>query len=1079
MPRRDDLHTILVLGSGPIVIGQAGEFDYSGTQACAALREEGYRVVLVNSNPATIMTDPSTADRTYVEPLDVDAVERVIAAERPDALLPTLGGQTALNLAMALHNAGILERYGVEMIGADAAAIHRAEDREAFRQTMERVGLTVPASAVVTDHAEGMAAAERLGFPVILRPGFTMGGEGGGVARDPADLAERLTRALEASPIGQVLLEQSVLGWGEFELEVVRDRADNAVIICSIENVDPMGVHTGDSVTVAPAMTLSDPELQALRDAALLVIRAVGVETGGSNVQFAMNRATGEIVVIEMNPRVSRSSALASKATGFPIAKIAARLAVGYTLDELPNDITRVTPASFEPTLDYVAVKVPRFAFEKLRGASAELTTHMKSVGEVLALGRTFGEAFGKAMSARELDVKPTVPESLDQALRLMATPTWDRFDVMLWAARHGADAATLHRHSDVDPWFCAQFVDLANARNAVAGELEALDAPALRRARRAGLTDRDIAAATGSTELAVGTRRRALGVTPTYHAVDTCAAEFAALTPYYYSAFDTVSEAGVDERERIIVLGSGPNRIGQGIEFDYCCVHAVRTARELGYSAVMVNCNPETVSTDHGVSDRLYLEPVTLDAVLDICALERPKGVIAQFGGQTPLRLAATLAAEGVPLLGTPPEAIDLAEDRGRFGDLLNRLGLEAPPWRVAANAEDTLAAAAEVGYPVLLRPSYVLGGRAMAICDGPDDVRAYLERERPEGVVLVDRFLENATELDVDALCDGTSCWTAAVMEHVEAAGVHSGDSACVLPPQETGPRIVGELEERTAAIAQGVGAVGLINVQYAVQNGRIYVLEANPRASRTVPFVAKATGVPLVRHAVRLMLGDRLADLDLPRRTPAGQIAVKEAVLPFNRFLGADPVLGPEMRATGEVMGVAGSMSAAFAKAQRGAGAALPRTGTAVVSCRDRDKPRAVALAARLVEGGLRVAATGGTAVALRAAGVPVMEVRKLSEGSPNIAELIGGGEVTLVINTPSGGGARSDGEAIRLAAIRAGIPGLTTIEAAEAAAAAVHADGEDDREPLALQDLGASEAPRVIRPAATGAESALPG
>ncbi|MCB0872409.1 MAG: carbamoyl-phosphate synthase large subunit [Actinobacteria bacterium] len=1073
MPRRDDLKTILVLGSGPIVIGQAGEFDYSGTQACTVLREEGYRVVLVNSNPATIMTDPSTADRTYVEPLDVAAVERVIEKERPDALLPTLGGQTALNLAMELSKAGILERYGVEMIGADAEAIHRAEDREAFRQTMEAIGLKVPASEVVTDIERGMAVAEDLGFPVILRPGFTLGGEGGGVAVDPDDLRDRLRRALDASPIGQVLLEQSVLGWGEFELEVVRDRNDNAVIICSIENLDPMGVHTGDSVTVAPAMTLNDEELQALRDASLAVIRAVGVETGGSNVQFAVNRETGEIVVIEMNPRVSRSSALASKATGFPIAKIAARLAVGYTLDELPNDITRVTPASFEPTLDYVAVKVPRFAFEKLPGASDELTTHMKSVGEVLALGRTFGEAFGKAMSARELDISPRIPVDRDEALRWMARPTWDRFDVIRWAARDGATATELSEASSIDPWFCDQIAALEAAAADLGGDLEALDADRLRSARRAGLTDRDIARATGTSEYEVGVRRRSLGVRPTYHAVDTCAAEFAALTPYYYSAFDTVSEAAEDDRERIIVLGSGPNRIGQGIEFDYCCVHAVTTARELGYSAVMVNCNPETVSTDHGISDRLYMEPVTLDAVLDICHLEQPRGVIAQFGGQTPLRLASTLAQEGVRLLGTPPDAIDLAEDRGRFGALLRDLGLEAPPWRVATTPEDVLAAAADVGYPVLLRPSYVLGGRAMAICDSPTHVEEYLARERPEGVVLVDRFLEGAVELDVDALSDGTNTWTAAIMEHVEEAGVHSGDSACVLPPQFTGPRIISELEEHTAAIAGGIGAVGLINVQYALLDGRIYVLEANPRASRTVPFVAKATGVPLVRHAVRVMLGESLSDLDLPDRTRMGHIAVKEAVLPFNRFLGADPVLGPEMRATGEVMGVAGSLSAAFAKAQRGAGARLPREGAVVISCRDEDKPEAVAVAAQLVRAGLKVIATEGTARAIDAAGVEVETVNKLSEaGGPDIVDLLGAGRVDLVINTPSGRGARSDGAAIRVAAIRAGIPCLTTIEAAAAAARAIRAEAEDALAPLALQDLGASVGARIIGAGAGG-------
>jgi len=1054
MPRRDDISTILVLGSGPIIIGQAGEFDYSGTQACRALREEGYRVILVNSNPATIMTDPSVADRTYIEPLDVIAIERVIQRERPDALLPTLGGQTALNLAMELHHAGILEREGVELIGANADAIHRAEDREAFRTTMAEAGLEMAESVVVTDIAAGLAAAQEIGFPVILRPGFTLGGEGGGVAYDDVDLRDRLKRALDASPIGQVLLEQSVLGWGEFELEVVRDRNDNAVIICSIENVDPMGVHTGDSVTVAPAMTLTDAELQTLRDAALTVIRAVGVETGGSNVQFALNRDTGQVLVIEMNPRVSRSSALASKATGFPIAKIAARLAVGYTLDELPNDITQVTPASFEPTLDYIAVKVPRFAFEKVPGASDELTTHMKSVGEVLSIGRTFAEAFGKAMSARELDVKPAIPDTVDEALVQIRRATWDRFDVMLWAAGLGASADDLSRASLVHPWFCDQIVALARAQRGIGGRLEDLDADALRAARRAGATDRMIAAATGSTELEVGIARRALDVTPTYHAVDTCAAEFAAQTPYYYSAFDTESEAPVIDGQSIIVLGSGPNRIGQGVEFDYCCVHAVTSARELGYTSVMINCNPETVSTDHGVSDRLYMEPVTLDSVLDICAIEKPLGVITQLGGQTPLRLAQTLADHGVPILGTSPESIDLAEDRGRFGDLLDRLGLSAPPWKIATSPDQVEHIAAELGYPVLVRPSYVLGGRAMAICDSPEDVRAYLRRERPDGIILVDRFLDGAVEFDVDALCDGKTTWTAAVMEHVEAAGIHSGDSACVLPPQQADPQVVAELEAQTAAIARELGVIGLINVQFALCGDEIFVIEANPRASRTVPFVAKATGVPLVRHALRLMLGETIGDLDLPTERPSSQVAVKEAVLPFSRFTGSDPLLGPEMRATGEVMGLAPTFGAAFAKAQRGAGMPLPRSGTVFISTRDADKPRAIRLAADLAAHGLEICATGGTARALSGAGVTVETVRKVSQGPDNIADAILAGRIAMVVNTPSGGGDRTDGAAIRHAAIRAGIPCITTMEAAEAAVTAL---GTDDVEPVALQDI----------------------
>ena len=1069
MPPRRDIGAVLVLGSGPIVIGQAGEFDYSGTQGCTALRADGYRVVLVNSNPATIMTDPQVADRTYIEPLDVEAVEAVIARERPDALLPTLGGQTALNLAMELGEAGVLARYGVELIGADADAIRRAEDRDAFRECMAAAGLATPPSRVVSDLAGGRAAAAELGFPLILRPGYTLGGEGGGVAGDAVELEERLAAALDASPIRQVLVERSVIGWGEFELEVIRDRADNAIVVCSIENLDPMGVHTGDSVTVAPAMTLTDGELQRMRDASLAVIRAVGVATGGANVQFALNRDSGELYVIEMNPRVSRSSALASKATGYPIAKIAARLAVGWTLDEIPNDITAVTPASFEPALDYVAVKAPRFAFEKVPAATSELTTHMKSVGEVLALGRTFGEAMGKALAGRELDVSPEPPASVEEALERLRAPSWDRYDVALWALREGAGPAAVAAATGVHPWFCEELASLAAARADAVGPLGALGAEELRRARRAGLTDRDIAEATGADELEVGRRRRRLGVIPTYRAVDTCAGEFAALTPYYYGAFESEGELAADERPSIVVLGSGPNRIGQGVEFDYCCVHAARAARELGYAAVMVNCNPETVSTDHGVSDRLYLEPVTLDSVLDICAAERPLGVIAQLGGQTPLRLAGPLVEEGVPVLGTPPETIDLAEDRGRFGRLLDELGLLAPPWTVAAEPGEALAAAAEVGYPVLVRPSYVLGGRAMAVCDDPEDVRAYLRREAPRGPLLVDRFLEGARELDVDALSDGRDCWTAAVMEHIEAAGIHSGDSACVLPPQGTSPGLVAELERQTAALAQGLGVVGLLNVQYAIRGDEVYVIEANPRASRTVPFVAKATGIPLVHHAVRLMLGEQVGALGLPERTPSRQVAVKEAVLPFPRFPGEDPVLGPEMRATGEAMGIGPTFAAAFAKAQRGAGEALPGSGVAFLSARDADKPRMIGVARGLAGAGLGLVATAGTAAALAAGGLEVDEVAKVSEGSPHVVDLIAAGAVALVVNTPSGPGARPDGALIRRAAVRAGIPCITTIEAAEVAVTAIAA-GRDGSGPVALQDLAPGPTDRRHGPAA---------
>ena len=1053
MPRRDDLNTILVLGSGPIVIGQAGEFDYSGTQGCRALKDEGYRIVLVNSNPATIMTDPGIADRTYVEPLDVDAVEQIIAIEKPDAILPTLGGQTALNLAIDLAEAGVLDKYGVELIGADVQVIRTAEDRDLFKERMREVGIPVLESVIATTPEEARAAAETLGYPIILRPAFTLGGEGGGVAMTPDDLDAVVTNALAASPISQVLMERSVTGWDEIELEVVRDRNDNAVIVCTIENLDPMGVHTGDSVTVAPAMTLDDHEQQLLRDAAIEVVRAVGVETGGANVQFALNRETGDMVVIEMNPRVSRSSALASKATGFPIARIAARLAIGYTLDELPNDITQVTPASFEPTLDYVALKVPRFAFEKLTEDRVPLSTYMQSVGEVLALGRTFAEAFGKALSARELDARMDDPASVAEALERLKKPSWDRFDLMVWAARNGATAEDLHGATGVHRWFTNEIVAFATAGDALGTDP---DGAALMDARRAGLTDRDIGAAIGETEAQVGARRRAAGVRPSYRAVDTCAAEFAALTPYYYATYGTETEAPPLDRPSVVVLGSGPNRIGQGIEFDYCCVHAAMTAQELGYAAIMVNCNPETVSTDHGISDRLYMEPVTLDAVLDICDAEKPMGVIAQLGGQTPLRLAAPLKAAGVNVLGTSPEAIDMAEDRGRFGALLGDLGLKAPPWAMAEGEADLLAAAEQVGYPALVRPSYVLGGRAMAIVSGPEELKAWMVKEKPQGLVMVDRFLAGATEIDVDSLCDGENTWIAGVMEHVEEAGVHSGDSACVLPPQGIGDDAVADVKRQATMLAEAIGVKGLLNVQFALRDGTAYVIEANPRASRTVPFVAKARGIPVVNYAVRLMLGETIADLDLPASDAMSHVAVKEAVLPFSRFPWADPVLGPEMRSTGEVMGIGATFTEAFAKAQRGARQALPRSGTVFLSVRDEDKPRLADLARAIIDAGFDIVATGGSARIVAEAGLPVREVNKVADGPPHVADLILGGEVALVVCTPSGRGDRADGAIIRRAAVRAGVPCITTIEAAEAA---VQSLGVDPAKvpPVALQDL----------------------
>jgi carbamoyl-phosphate synthase large subunit len=1024
MPRRDDLSKILLIGSGPIVIGQAAEFDYSGVQACKVLLEEGYEVVLVNSNPATIMTDPEFADRTYIEPLLPGPVAKVIERERPDALLPTLGGQTALNLAKALHDDGTLGRFGVELIGADYEAIHRAEDREAFRQTMDDAGLRVPWSRIVTSvtEAERDLAAGEIELPVIVRPGFTLGGEGGGVASTETELAQVVSEGLAASPINQVLVEESVLGWGEFELEVMRDRNDNVVIICSIENVDPMGVHTGDSVTVAPAQTLTDSLYQELRDQALRVIRAVGVETGGSNIQFAVNPESGEVVVIEMNPRVSRSSALASKATGFPIAKIAARLAVGYALEEIPNDITRATPASFEPTIDYVVTKVPRFAFEKFPGAEGRLSTHMKSVGEVMAIGRTFRESFAKAMRSRELDAEPAVPASTGELLERLATPAPDRFDLILDGFRRGVELEKIGEATMIDPWFLSELRSLA--------------------------VDGD------------GTE----GLERSYRAVDTCAAEFEARTPYFYSAHERPAGASNDEvlrgdRSSVVILGSGPNRIGQGIEFDYCCVHAAMTVRDLDRDAVMVNCNPETVSTDYDTSDRLYFEPLTAEDVLAVAAVERPEGVIVQFGGQTPLRLAKSLEEAGLPLLGTPVDAIDLAEDRGRFGALLKRLGIKHPPYGTALSAEEAVAIAEDVGFPLLVRPSYVLGGRAMEICYSTEDLAAYLEanvKADQEHPLLLDRFLENAIEVDVDALADGSDCFIAGVMQHVEEAGVHSGDSACVIPPMSLGEEMLHEIRETTCRIATELGVIGLINVQYAVAGGELFVIEANPRASRTVPFVSKAIGTPLAKIACRLMLGESLADQALPSEAPQ-YVSVKEAVLPFARFAGADAVLGPEMRSTGEVMGIAADFPTAFGKAQAAAGVSLPHEGTIFISVTDSDKPAATQLAARFYDLGFKVIATSGTAQAISRMGVPVRKINKIGEGSPHVVDCIRSGEVDMVINTPTGSGARADGYEIRTAAVRHGLPCLTTMTGASAASRAIFAQAKREAEVRALQEL----------------------
>jgi len=1035
VPRRDDLHKILVLGSGPIVIGQAAEFDYSGAQACKVLLEEGYEVVLVNSNPATIMTDPEFATATYVEPLLPGPVAQVIERERPDALLPTLGGQTALNLAKALYEDGTLERFEVELIGAAYDAICRAEDRELFDATMRAAGLRTARNTIATSLDEAQVALDAFGLPLIVRPAFTLGGRGGGIARTREDFDRIVAGGLAASPIGQVLIDESVLGWGEFELEVMRDGADNVVIVCSIENVDPMGVHTGDSVTVAPQQTLTDRQYHKLRDQAIAVIRAVGVETGGSNVQFAVNPATDEVVVIEMNPRVSRSSALASKATGFPIAKIAARVAVGYTLDEIPNDITRATPASFEPVVDYAVVKWPRFAFEKFPGVDSGLSTHMKSVGEVMAIGRTFRQAFAKAMRSRELDAPVDLSGDL---LARLESPSADRYDLILELLARGESEEEIRARTGIDLWFLRQLRGLEAAFD--------------------------------------GER--------TYRAVDTCAAEFAAETPYFYSAWERPPVRGEikrGSRPSVMILGSGPNRIGQGIEFDYCCVHAAMTVRESGRDAVMVNCNPETVSTDYDTSDRLYFEPLTLEDVLAIVEVEQQpddssaarsgaaghgaggklEGVIVQFGGQTPLKLAAGLEAAGVPLLGTQPEAIDLAEDRGRFSRLLGDLGLKVPPYATAHSADEALAAAPGIGWPVLVRPSYVLGGRAMEIVYDLDGLADYLQRVGANGdEIFLDRFLENAIEVDVDAICDGEDVWIGGVMQHVEEAGIHSGDSACVLPPHSLGAEMLGEIREATRRIALALGTVGLINVQYGVLGDDLYVIEANPRASRTVPFVSKATGLPLAKLACRVMLGEKLSRLNLPDDPGGDHVSVKEAVLPFDRFAGADALLGPEMRSTGEVMGVAVDFPAAFAKAQAAAGARLPQAGTVFLTVTDTDKSAVMGIAAQLHDLGFRIVATRGTAASISRMGIPVERINKIGEGHPHVVDWIDDGEVDLVITTPTGTAARADGYEIRRAAVARGIPCITTIAGGFAASRAIAAARSGEPDVVSLQELHAN-------------------
>ena len=1006
MPRRRDIESICLIGSGPIVIGQACEFDYAGCQALKVLRADGFRTIVVNSNPATIMTDPGFADRTYLEPLDLEGVAGVLERERPDALLPTMGGQTALNLAVALAEEGILEDLEVELIGAPIDVIRRAEDRDLFRETVRAAGLRVPESIVVTSVED---VPEGLSLPVILRPAFTLGGHGGGTARTRDELMRLLERGLAESPVGQVLVEESLLGWDEFELELMRDHADNAVVVCSIENIDPMGVHTGDSVTVAPQMTLPDEAYQELRDAAIAVIRAVGVDCGGSNIQFARERETGELRVIEMNPRVSRSSALASKATGYPIAKVAAKLAVGYTLDEIPNDLTGTTPASFEPTLDYVVVKFPRFAFEKFPGADTTLGTQMKSVGEAMGIGRTFGEAFLKARRSRELD----------------GPDAWDLPD--------GAH-----------PWFRAELERL----EAPAGHLDDLVADDWVRLKRLGLSDAAIAGGCGATEGLARAKRRGWGVRPTYRRVDSCAAEVEAGSNYFYSTWGEADEARPDgSKPRVVILGSGPNRIGQGIEFDYCCVHAAQAFRALGYEAVMVNCNPETVSTDYDTSDRLYFEPLGAEEVLEICARELPDGVVIQFGGQTPLKLAREIETEGWRILGTPFEAVDLAEDRERFGALCEELEIDVPSWSMAEGPGEAAYVAEAIGYPVLVRPSYVLGGRNMQVCYDAESVAAAAEIG---GRVLIDRFLEGAIEIDVDALCDGRETFVAAVMEHVEEAGVHSGDSSCVLPAPSLDDKTLARIEETVEKLAPALGVVGLVNVQLAVQDGEVFVLEANPRASRTVPFASKAIGLNLVEAACKLAAGTRLFELDLSRGQTLKQFSVKAAVLPFARFPGADPVLGPEMRSTGEVMASAADLPTALAKAERAAGRPLPMEGTAFLSVRDADKPALVDVADSLSKLGFRLVATAGTARALANARIAVEHVRKVTEPGEGstVVDLVRRGHCDLVINTPLGGpGARSDGYLIREAALAARVPCITTMAGARAAVRAI-ADAQGD-------------------------------
>jgi carbamoyl-phosphate synthase large subunit len=1079
MPKRTDIQKILIIGSGPIVIGQACEFDYSGTQACKALRQEGYEVVLVNSNPATIMTDPEMADRTYIEPLTVESVSAIIRRERPDALLPTVGGQTALNLAIALDDAGVLDECGVEMIGAKREAIKVAEDRLLFKQAMDEAGLLMPSGGFAKTWAEAEEIVKDTGYPAIIRPSFTLGGTGGGTAFNPEEYEEIVRNGLAASPIHEVLIEESILGWKEFELEVMRDLADNVVIICSIENFDPMGVHTGDSITVAPAQTLTDREYQTLRDMSITIIRKVGVETGGSNIQFAVNPDNGEVRIIEMNPRVSRSSALASKATGFPIAKIAAKLAVGYTLDEIPNDITKKTPASFEPTIDYVVTKIPKWNFEKFREAEDVLGTQMKSVGEVMAIGRTFKESLFKGLRSLEA-VKPLRLENVsnDELQRKLARPNSQRFSYLTYALEHGWSIDEIYRLSKIDRWFLDQLKqvmeiqreieDLVSAPGAVATgssdpqpdthALEDIPIDLLRAFKEAALSDRRLAYLTNRSEAEVRAYRKSLGLIPVYKRVDTCGAEFESYTPYLYSTYEEEDEAQPTDRKKIMILGSGPNRIGQGIEFDYCCCHASFALHEAGFETIMVNCNPETVSTDYDTSDRLYFEPLTFEDVMNIVDVEKPTGVIVQFGGQTPLNLAMPLHDAGVPIIGTSPDSIDLAEDRKRFGALLNELGIPQPENGTATSIEDARVAANRIGYPVLVRPSYVLGGRAMAIVYDQDSLDEYMRtavdfsNERP---VLIDKFLEQAAEFDVDALADETACVIAGIQEHIEEAGIHSGDSSCVLPPVRIAQEHLETMRHYTRKLAAALNVKGLMNIQFAIKNDRVYVLEVNPRASRTVPFVSKATGVPLARIASVVMAGRPLKEFGLPNDLTVDRFYIKSPVFPFRKFPGVDPVLSPEMHSTGEVMGIGETFGEAYAKAMTAAGIELPQSGTAFISVNEGDKGQAVVLARRLSRLGFDLVATVGTAARLREVGLACNTVFKVNEGRPNVVDYVKQGDIALVINTPLGRASHYDEQSIRRAALQYNVPCVTTMTGAQALIEALASRGEG--KPIAVNPL----------------------